>query len=112
MLPKSLLGPKPYKFIGFGDIHGPKPYKFIGFGPNRPPPSQCSAGPRATGACPNGPLWSAKSLCPPLDVCFRGRHTYEDISWVIGWVIRPPGRHTYEDISWVIGWVIRPSVGL
>ncbi len=24
--------PKPYKFIGFGDIHGPKPYKFIGFG--------------------------------------------------------------------------------
>ncbi len=23
--------PKPYKFIGFGDIHGPKPYKFIGF---------------------------------------------------------------------------------
>ena len=25
-------GPKPYKFIGFGDIHGPEPYKFIGFG--------------------------------------------------------------------------------
>ena len=25
-------GPKPYKFIGFGDIYGPKPYKFIGFG--------------------------------------------------------------------------------
>ncbi len=25
-------GPKPYKFIGFGDIHGPKPYKFIGYG--------------------------------------------------------------------------------
>ena len=25
-------GPKPYKFIGFGDLHGPKPYKFIGFG--------------------------------------------------------------------------------
>ncbi len=24
--------PKPYKFIGFGNIHGPKPYKFIGFG--------------------------------------------------------------------------------
>ncbi len=24
--------PKPYKFIGFGDIHGPKPYKFTGFG--------------------------------------------------------------------------------
>ncbi len=22
---------KPYKFIGFGDIHGPKPFKFIGF---------------------------------------------------------------------------------
>ncbi len=27
-----LVGPKPYEFIGFGDIHGPKPYKFIGFG--------------------------------------------------------------------------------
>ncbi len=25
-------GPKPYKFIGFGDIYGPKPYRFIGFG--------------------------------------------------------------------------------
>ncbi len=25
-------GPKPYKFIGFGDIHGPTPYKFIGLG--------------------------------------------------------------------------------
>ncbi len=25
-------GPKPYKLIGFGDIHGPKAYKFIGFG--------------------------------------------------------------------------------
>ncbi len=24
--------PKPYEFIGFGDIHGPKSYKFIGFG--------------------------------------------------------------------------------
>ncbi len=24
--------PKPYKFIGFGDIDGPTPYKFIGFG--------------------------------------------------------------------------------
>ncbi len=24
--------PKPYRFIGFGDIHGPKPYRFIGFG--------------------------------------------------------------------------------
>ncbi len=23
---------KPYKFIGFGDIHGPTPYEFIGFG--------------------------------------------------------------------------------
>ncbi len=23
---------KPYKFIGFGDIHGPKSYKFIRFG--------------------------------------------------------------------------------
>ncbi len=28
----GIHGPKPYKFIGFGDIHGPKPYKFIGFG--------------------------------------------------------------------------------
>ncbi len=28
----NIHGPKPYKFIGFGDIHGPKPYKFIGFG--------------------------------------------------------------------------------
>jgi hypothetical protein len=26
------LGTKPYKFIGFGDVHGPKPYEFIGFG--------------------------------------------------------------------------------
>ncbi len=26
------IGPKPYKSIGFGDIHGPKPYKSIGFG--------------------------------------------------------------------------------
>ncbi len=26
------LGPKPYKFIGFGDIHGLKPFKFMGFG--------------------------------------------------------------------------------
>ncbi len=25
-------GPKPYKYIWFGDIHGPKPYKCIGFG--------------------------------------------------------------------------------
>ncbi len=25
-------GPKPYEFIGFGDIQGPKPYEFIGFG--------------------------------------------------------------------------------
>ena len=25
-------GPKPYKFLGFGDIHGFKPYEFIGFG--------------------------------------------------------------------------------
>ncbi len=25
-------GPKPYKFIGFGDIHGPKVHEFIGFG--------------------------------------------------------------------------------
>ncbi len=28
----DLHGPKPYKFTGFGDLHGPKPYKFIGFG--------------------------------------------------------------------------------
>ncbi len=28
----DIHGPKPYKFTGFGDIHGPKPYKFIGFG--------------------------------------------------------------------------------
>ncbi len=28
----SPSGPKPYKFIGFGDIYGPKPYKFIGLG--------------------------------------------------------------------------------
>ncbi len=34
MLSRSLdtYGPKPYKFIGFGDIYGTKPYKFIGFG--------------------------------------------------------------------------------
>ncbi len=25
-------GPKPYEFLGFGDIHGPKPYEFLGFG--------------------------------------------------------------------------------
>ncbi len=25
-------GPKPYEFMGFGDLHGPKPYEFIGFG--------------------------------------------------------------------------------
>ncbi len=25
-------GPKPYKFIGFGDFHGRKPYRFIRFG--------------------------------------------------------------------------------
>ncbi len=28
----DIHGPKPYKFIGFGDVHGPKPCKFIGFG--------------------------------------------------------------------------------
>ena len=28
----DIYGPKPYKCIGFGDIYGPKPYKFIGFG--------------------------------------------------------------------------------
>ena len=28
----DIYGPKPYKFIGFGDIYGPKPYKFTGFG--------------------------------------------------------------------------------
>jgi hypothetical protein len=27
-----LSGPRPYKFIGFGDIHGLRPYRFIGFG--------------------------------------------------------------------------------
>jgi hypothetical protein len=25
------MAPKPYKSIGFGDIHGPKTYKFIRF---------------------------------------------------------------------------------
>ncbi len=29
---KNLDGPKPYKFIGLGDLHGSKPCKFIGFG--------------------------------------------------------------------------------
>ncbi len=24
-------GPKPYEFIGFGDIHGPKTYEFVDF---------------------------------------------------------------------------------
>ncbi len=33
-------GPKPYKFIGVGDIHGPKPYKFIGFGDSRRAPGR------------------------------------------------------------------------
>ncbi len=33
-------GPKPYKFIGFGDIDGPKPYKFIGLG-DIEGPEQC-----------------------------------------------------------------------
>ncbi len=27
---RGLRGPKPNKFIGFGDTHGPKPYKFTG----------------------------------------------------------------------------------
>ncbi len=27
----DIHGPRPYKLIGFGDVHGPKPYKFIGF---------------------------------------------------------------------------------
>ncbi len=31
------LTEKPYKFIGFGDIHGPKPYKCIGFGHRKLP---------------------------------------------------------------------------
>jgi hypothetical protein len=31
-LVRYIHGPKPYKFIGFGNIHGPKPYKFIWFG--------------------------------------------------------------------------------
>ncbi len=30
--PRAIHGPKPYKFIGFGDIHGPNPYKCIWFG--------------------------------------------------------------------------------
>ncbi len=34
---REIVGPKPYGFIGFGDIHGPKPYKFIGFGDIRGP---------------------------------------------------------------------------
>ncbi len=25
-------GSKPYRFVGFGDIHGPKPFKILGFG--------------------------------------------------------------------------------
>ncbi len=29
---QDLVRPKPYKFIGVGDIHGPKPCKFRGFG--------------------------------------------------------------------------------
>jgi hypothetical protein len=29
---QAAKGPKPYKFVGFGDIHGPKPYEFIRFG--------------------------------------------------------------------------------
>ncbi len=33
----DIHGPTPYKFIGFGDIHGPKPYKFIGFGDTHGP---------------------------------------------------------------------------
>jgi hypothetical protein len=28
----DIYGPKPYTCIGFGDIYGPKPYKFIRFG--------------------------------------------------------------------------------
>ncbi len=28
----GVYGPKPYEFIGFGDIYGPKPYEFIRFG--------------------------------------------------------------------------------
>ncbi len=27
----DIHGPKTYKSTGFGDIHGPKPYEFIGF---------------------------------------------------------------------------------
>ncbi len=26
------MAPKPYKIIGFGDLHDPKPYKIVGFG--------------------------------------------------------------------------------
>ncbi len=43
----DIHGPKPYKFIGFGDIHGPKPYKFIGFGPPGPAPQNKSGARRA-----------------------------------------------------------------
>ncbi len=39
---KVYLGSKPYKFIGFGDIHGPNPYKFIGFGDSPAPRSKLS----------------------------------------------------------------------
>jgi hypothetical protein len=28
----DIRGPKAYEFIGFDDIHGPTPYEFIGFG--------------------------------------------------------------------------------
>ncbi len=36
---------KPYKFIGFGDIHGPKPYKFIGYTRTRVQGPMCTADP-------------------------------------------------------------------
>jgi hypothetical protein len=44
----QMVSPKPYKFIGFGDIHSPKPYEFIGFGdipgPNPYKSSACLVG--------------------------------------------------------------------
>ncbi len=43
--PINIHGPKPYKFIGFGDSHGPKPYLFIGFGDIHAPQPPQSGGP-------------------------------------------------------------------
>jgi hypothetical protein len=78
-LPPSRVGvngPKPYKFIGLGDVNGPKPYKFIGVGNNylgksHPPVSGTGGDPRL-GGCrrpaprgrqpPNGGVWGARAL--------------------------------------------------